>query len=225
MCPVRCGTASASRSCAGRTTKPSPKLVRIVVAIDPAASSSEDADETGIILAGKDANGTGYVLGDYSGRYTPTQWAGRAIAPYREHKADRIVAEVNNGGEMVENTLRMVDRNVAFTAVHASRGKVIRAEPVAALYEQRPGRVWHVGSFARLEDQMCGFTSDFDRKTAGFSPDRVDALVWAFTDLLVEPMSNSGIYELYRKRAAKAAAEKAERERKPTSPPQPGSME
>jgi hypothetical protein len=72
---------------------------------------------------------------------------------------------------------------------------------------------------------MCGFTSDFDRKTAGFSPDRVDALVWAFTDLLVEPMSNSGIYELYRKRAAKAAAEKAERERKPTSPPQPGSME
>jgi Terminase RNaseH-like domain len=80
------------------------------------------------------------VLGDYSGRYTPTQWAERAIALYREHKADRIVAEVKNGGEMVENTLRMVDDGVAFTAVHASRGKVIRAEPVAALYEQRPGR-------------------------------------------------------------------------------------
>ena len=126
---------------------------------------------------------------------------------------------------MVENTLRMVDRNVAFTAVHASRDKMIRAGPVAALYEQRPGRVWHVGSFPRLEDQMCGFTTDFDRKTAGFSPDRVDALVWAFTDLLVEPMSNEGIYDLYRQRAAKAAAEKAERERKPESPPQPGSMQ
>src|SRR6516162_5506012 len=178
-----------------------PELVRIVVAIDPAASSSEDADETGIILAGKDANGTGYVLGDYSGRYTPTQWAWRAIALYREHKADRIVAEVNNGGEMV------------------------RAEPVAALYEQRPGRVWHVGSFPRLEDQMCGFTTNFDRKTAGFSPDRVDALVWAFTDLLVERMAGEGIYELYRQRDAKAAAEKAERERKPAPLPQPGSME
>ena len=126
---------------------------------------------------------------------------------------------------MVENTLRMVDRNVAFTAVHASRGKVIRAEPVAALYEQRPGRVWHVGSFPRLEDQMCGFTTDFDRKTAGFSPDRVDALVWAFTDLLVERIAGEGIYELYRQRAAKAAAEKAERERKPAPLPQPGSME
>ena len=206
-------------------SKPVPELVRIVVAIDLAASSSEDADETGIILAGKDANGIGYVLGDYSGRYTPTQWAGRAIALYREHKADRIIAEVNNGGEMVENTLRMVDRNVAFTAVHASRGKVIRAEPVAALYEQRPGRVWHVGSFPRLEDQMCGFTTDFDRKTAGFSPDRVDALVWAFTDLLVERMAGEGMYELYRQRDAKAAAEKAERERKPAPLPPPGSME
>ena len=119
----------------------------------------------------------------------------------------------------------MIDNGVAFTAVHASRGKVIRAEPVAALYEQRPGRVWHVGSFPKLEDQMCGFTSDFDRKTAGFSPDRVDALVWAFTDLLVEPMSNEGIYELYRQRAAKADAEKAKRERKPAPLPQPGSME
>src|SRR5262252_3321495 len=126
---------------------------------------------------------------------------------------------------MVENTLRMVDRNVAFTAVHASRGKVIRPEPVAALYEQRPGRVWHVGSFPRLEDQMCGFTIDFDRKMAGFSPDRVDALVWAFTDLLVKRMAGEGIYELYRQRAAKAAAAKAERERKPARLPQPGSVE
>ena len=126
---------------------------------------------------------------------------------------------------MVENTLRMVDRNVAFTAVHASRGKVIRAEPVAALYEQRPGRVWHVGSFPRLEDQMCGFTTDFDRKTAGFSPDRVDALVWAFTDLLVAPMKGEGIFELYRQQAAAIAAKKVQREQKPAPMPQPGSME
>src|SRR6202007_792841 len=170
-------------------SKAVPELVRIVVAIDPAASSSEDADETGFILAGKDANGTGYVLGDYSGRYTPTQWAESAIALYREHKADRIVAEVNNGGEMVENTLRMVDVNFPFTAVHATRGKVVRAEPVAALYEQEPGRVFHVGAFPTLEDQMCGFTTDFDPKAAGFSPDRVDALCWSMTDLLVEPMA------------------------------------
>ena len=163
-----------------------PELVRIVVAIDPAASSNEDADETGIILAGKDAAGTGYVLGDHSGRYTPSEWANKAISLYREHNADRVVAEVNNGGEMVENTLRMIDLNVAFTKVRASRGKVIRAEPVAALYEQ--GRVRHVGSFPVLEDQMCGFTTDFDRKAARFLPDRVDALVWAFTDLLVEQM-------------------------------------
>ena len=88
---------------------------------------------------------------------------------------------------MVEATIRMVDPNVSYTKVHASRGKVIRAEPVAALYEQR--RVHHIGSFPMLEDQQCGFTTDFDRVAAGFSPDRVDALVWALTDLLVEPMA------------------------------------
>ena len=195
-----------------------------VVAIDPAVTSGEEADETGIVVAGKDQNGHGYVLADISGRYPPTDWARLAITAYRTHRADRIVAEVNNGGEMVENTLRMVDRNVAFTAVHASRGKVIRAEPVAALYEQRPGRVWHVGSFPRLEDQMCGFTTDFDRKTAGFSPDRVDALVWAFTDLLVAPMKGEGIFELYRQQAAAIKAAKAQREEEPAPMPQPGSM-
>jgi phage terminase large subunit-like protein len=147
----------------------------------------------------------------------------KAISLYREHNADRVVAEVNNGGEMVENTLRMIDLNVAFTKVRASRGKVIRAEPVAALYEQ--GRVRHVGSFPVLEDQMCGFTTDFDRKAARFSPDRVDALVWAFTDLLVEQMRGEGIYELYRQQFAKAAAAKAQSELKPKSMPQPRSME
>jgi len=190
-------------------SKSVPDLVRIVVAIDPATTSGEDADETGIIVAGKDGGGRGYVLADRSGHYTPTEWAQLAIALYRQHKADRIVAEVNNGGDMVEATLRMIDPNVPYTAVHASRGKVVRAEPVAALYEQQPGRVFHVGTFPSLEDQMCGFTTDFDRKTAGFSPDRVDALVWALTDLLVEPMPGEAMIEYYRMRAVEAAEKKA----------------
>ena len=177
-----------------------PDLIRIVVAIDPAVSTGEDADETGIIVAGKDANGRGYVLADQSGRYPPTEWARTAIALYRQHNADRIVAEVNNGGDMVEATIRMVDPNVSYNKVHASRGKVIRAEPVAALYEQ--GRIHHVGAFPTLEDQQCAFTTDFDRKAAGFSPDRVDALVWALTDLLVEPMPGEGHFEYMRQRAA-----------------------
>jgi phage terminase large subunit-like protein len=187
-----------------------PDLTRIVVAIDPAASSSEDADETGIVIAGKDAAGHGYVLGDHSGRYAPTEWARTAIGLYREHKADRVVAEINNGGEMVEATLRMVDPGVAFTAVRATRGKVVRAQPVAALYEQR--RVHHVGSFPKLEDQMCGFTPDFDCATAGYSPDRVDALVWALTDLLVEPMPNYGIFEYTRQKAAEITGQAQRRQ-------------
>ena len=113
-----------------------PDLVRIVVAIDPAASHGEEADETGIIVAGKDRNGHGYVLADRSGRYPPTEWARAAISLFGSHKADRIVAERNNGGDMVEATIRMVDPNVPVTTVWASRGKVVRAEPVAALYEQ-----------------------------------------------------------------------------------------
>ena len=138
-----------------------PDLVRVVVAIDPAASSGEDADETGIIVAGKDKDSRGYVLADLSGHHTPIEWARIAVAAYKSHGADRIVAEVNNGGEMVEATLRVVDDNVAYTAVHATRGKVVRAEPVAALYEQ--GRIRHIGAFTALEDQMCEFTPDLDR--------------------------------------------------------------
>ena len=178
-----------------------PGLTRIVVAIDPAAASHEHADETGIITAGRDSDGHGFVLADASGRYAPAEWAGVAIAAYRAHQADRIVAEINNGGEMVEATLRMIDPNVPFSAVRASRGKVARAEPVAALYEQ--GRIRHLGAFPQLEDQMCAFTSDFDRNAAGYSPDRVDALVWALTDLLVEPRAGDAIFETYRRLAAK----------------------
>jgi phage terminase large subunit-like protein len=183
-----------------------PSLQRVVVAIDPAVTSGEDADETGIVVVGKDDSGHGYVLADASGRYQPIEWAKIAIAAYWTHHADRVVAEVNNGGDMVENTLRMVDPNVPFTGVRASRGKVTRAEPVSALYEQL--RMHHVGTFPQLEDQMTNFTSDFDRQAAGYSLDRVDALVWAATDLLIEPMSNWGLFELYRRRAAAIEAEK-----------------
>ena len=186
-----------------------PELARVVVAIDPAVASGEQADETGIIVAGADAGGHGYVLADVSGRYAPAEWARAAIAAYHAHAADRIVAEVNNGGEMVEATLRMIDPNVPFRAVRAARGKTARAEPVAALYEQ--GRVRHVGAFPRLEDQMCAFVpgagrsfrGGFDRSATGGSPDRVDALVWAMTELLVEPRAGEGIFETYRRLAAR----------------------
>ena len=178
-----------------------PNLQRVVVAIDPAAASHEHADETGIIVAGRGENGQGYVLADASGHYAPAQWARVAIAACAAHGADRIVAEVNNGGEMVEATLRMVAPGAPFGAVRASRGKAARAEPVAALYEQ--GRIHHVGVLAALEDQMCAFTSDFDRSAAGFSPDRVDALVWALSELLVEPRAGEAVFETYRRLAAK----------------------
>jgi predicted phage terminase large subunit-like protein len=158
-----------------------PELRRIVVAIDPAASNSDGSDETGIVVGGVAEDKSVYVLEDLSGRYAPHEWARKAIDAYRRWQADRVLAEVNNGGQMVEEVIRAVDRAVSFKSVHASRGKVVRAEPIAALYEQR--KVHHVGTFATLEDQMCAFTSDFDRNRAGYSPDRVDALVWALTEL------------------------------------------
>jgi len=198
-----------------------PNLARIVVAIDPAVTSGEDADETGILVVGQDHQGHGYVLADASGKHQPIEWAKIALAAYRAHHGDRIVAERNNGGAMVEATIRMVDHNVPVTTVWASRGKVARAEPVSALYEQ--GRVHHIGIFPQLEDQMSGFTSDFDRARAGYSPDRVDALVWALTELLVEPMKNSAFYEVMRQRV-----EEMRQQARPEPPKReyaPGSVE
>ena len=128
-------------------------------------------------------DGHAYVLDDLSGKYQPHEWAAKAIAAYHQHNADRIIAEVNQGGAMVESTIRVIDPKVPFKGVHASRGKVTRAEPVAALYEQK--RIHHVGSFSELEDQLCSFTSDFDRSRAGYSPDRLDALCWALTELML----------------------------------------
>ncbi len=153
-----------------------PDLVRIVVAIDPAATSGKGSDETGIVVVGKDKANHLYVLDDVSLRATPNGWAMAAIAAYNKHKADRVVAEVNNGGEMVEATLRTIDATIPYTAVHASRGKALRAEPIASLYEQGKGH--HVGMFSQLEDQMCQW-----QPTDPWSPDRLDALVWAATEL------------------------------------------
>jgi predicted phage terminase large subunit-like protein len=167
-----------------------PELARVVVAIDPAMTSGEDADETGIVVAGKGVDGRAYVLSDATCRLTPDGWARRAVEAYHTFKADRIVAEVNNGGEMVQYTLRTVGGNVPYKKLHASRGKRVRAEPIAALYEQ--GRVSHVGSFPELEDQMCTFVPD----EVSFSPDRVDALVWALTELMLnQPKAKVHVFD------------------------------
>lgn len=156
-----------------------PELERVVVAIDPATTSGEDADETGIIVAGVAADGQGYVLADLTCRTTPDGWARRAVNAYHDWQADRIVAETNQGGEMVELTLRTVDRSIPYRAVHASRGKRTRAEPIAALYEQH--RVHHVGTHSALEDEMCMFVPD----AVNGADDRVDAAVYALTDLML----------------------------------------
>lgn len=155
--------------------KKAPALKRIVVAIDPAVTSNEDSDETGIVAGGVGMDGEYYVLRDKTCIETPNGWAKAAVALLEELKADRIVAEVNNGGDLVEAVLRSVKKNVPYKSVHASRGKVTRAEPVAALYEQ--GKVHHVGLFPDLEDQMCEWEPGQD------SPDRMDALVWLITEL------------------------------------------
>ena len=160
-----------------------PELERIVVAIDPAVSNNPGSDETGIVVAGRDASGRGYTLEDDSGRYRPEDWARRAVSLFDQYEADCIVAEVNQGGDMVEAMIKAAARGrvIPVRKVHATRGKHVRAEPIAALYEQ--GKVRHAKSLPELEDQMCAFTIDMDRKSSGYSPDRVDALVWAYTDL------------------------------------------
>lgn len=152
-----------------------PDLTRIVVAVDPSVTSSDESAETGIIVAGVVKNDRYYILADNSLRGTPHQWATAVVSAYKIHKADRIIGEANNGGDLIEANIRTVDKNASFRKVHASRGKDIRAEPIASLYEQ--GRVHHVGYFPELEDQMC--TWEPGQK----SPDRLDALVWALTEL------------------------------------------
>lgn len=157
-----------------------PALVRIVVAVDPSGGDKERNDEVGLIVVGIDAQKHGYVLADHSGRYSPETWGSKAVALYRQFKADRIIAEANFGGAMVESTIRVVDRSAPVKLVHASRGKHARAEPVAALYEQ--GRMHHCGTFIGLEDEMVTWVP----LESTDSPNRVDALVWAATELLID---------------------------------------
>jgi phage terminase large subunit-like protein len=159
-----------------------PALRRIVVAIDPPASSGRGAGACGIVAAGVDAAGMGYVLADASvAGAAPEAWAARAVGLYRALQADALVAEINQGGEMVAAVVRVVDAAVPVTTVVATRGKYARAEPVSALYGQ--GRVRHVGAYPELEDEMCDFSPA--GLSNGRSPDRLDALVWALTHLML----------------------------------------
>lgn len=153
-----------------------PDLSRVVVGVDPSGGDGPGNDEQGIVVAGLGVDAQLYVLDDRSCKLSPHGWASRAIAAFREYSADRIIAETNFGGQMVESTIRSVDRGVPVKVITASRGKVQRAEPIAALYEQH--RVHHVGALAKLEDQMTTWTP-----ADGTSPDRLDALVWALTEL------------------------------------------
>jgi len=160
-----------------------PPLARIVIAADPAVTSGEDSAEWGIVAAGQGPSPAGvdwpphyYVIDDRSAKLSPNDAAKIIVGAYQYHKADRVIAEVNNGGDLVESILRTVNLNFAYEAVRASRGKLTRAEPIAALYEQH--RVHHVGAFGTLEDQMCDYVPFLSK-----SPDRLDALVWALSHL------------------------------------------
>ena len=153
-----------------------PPLMRIVVGIDPAVTSNEDSDYTGIVTCGMTADGHYYILSDDTIKASPQEWASKAVAAYETHKADRMIAETNNGGDLVIHLLQQVNVNIPVKKVTATRGKRVRAEPIAALMEQ--DRCHMVGYFAQLEEQMCEWTPD-----AAESPDRLDAMVWALTEL------------------------------------------
>lgn len=166
-----------------RVAAPPADLVRIVVAVDPPASSGKAADACGIVAAGRAPDGIAYVLADHSVRGArPADWAARAVGLWRALAADCLVAEVNQGGEMVAAVIRQVDAGVPVKPVRATRGKHLRAEPVAALYAQ--GRVRHAGTYPDLEDEMADFAAE--GLSSGRSPDRLDALVWALTVLLLD---------------------------------------
>ncbi|MDE2104684.1 MAG: DNA-packaging protein [Patescibacteria group bacterium] len=158
-----------------------PQLPKLIIGVDPATTNNETSNETGIIVGGMAENGHSYVLEDWSARGTPDQWARKVVAAYRKYNADYVVAEANQGGQMVEMVIKSV-ADIPVRLVHASRGKYIRAEPISALYEQ--GRVHHVGMLPELEDQMIAFTPErVADRSDGISPDRVDALVWMLSDL------------------------------------------
>lgn len=158
-----------------------PPFTRVVVAVDPPLSSGPESDECGIIVCAKDLQRKGYVLADASLRGSPLVWARQVVDAYRAASADSVIAEINAGGEMVETTIHTIDPTIKVKVVHASRGKRTRAEPVSSLYEK--GHIDHVGIFQELETQMTSWVPDLSPK----SPDRMDAMVWGFTELLLEP--------------------------------------
>jgi phage terminase large subunit-like protein len=170
-----------------------PELRSIVVAVDPPVTATARSDACGIIVAGLGADGRAYIAADRSlqGR-EPQVWARAAVRAYREFMADRVVAEVNQGGDLVVSILRQIDEAVAVRTVRATRGKWLRAEPVAALYAE--GRIAHVGVYSTLEEQMLAFGAD--GLARGRSPDRVDALVWAITDLMIDRPAPPAIRQL-----------------------------
>jgi phage terminase large subunit-like protein len=170
---------------AARKPRELPEMQRIVVAVDPSGTrgASDDGDSIGIVVAGKGVDDRGYVLADRTCKLSPAGWGQRVVDAYHEFQADRVLAERNFGGAMCEHVIRAADPSVAYSEVTASRGKVLRAEPIAALYEQ--GKISHFGDLSSLEDQMVQLAPD------GYlgegSPDRMDAMVWALTELMMRP--------------------------------------
>lgn len=164
--------------------KTAPEMQRVVVAIDPSGTKgeSDEGDDIGIVVAGKGIDGRAYVLADRTCKLSPAGWGRRGVQAFHEFKADRIIAERNFGGAMVQHVIQTTEATVPYKEVTASRGKVARAEPVAALYEQ--GRVSHVGSLPELEDQLCNIAPE--GYAGEGSPDRADALVWALTELMLD---------------------------------------
>lgn len=188
-----------------------PHFVRVVVAVDPAKEVGEAAAETGITVMGLDDRGHGYVLEDVSLAGSPEEWGRAAVTAFDEWEADMLVYEANQGGEMVASVLRSAAKSmkedklrtadfVPMKAVHATRGKYVRAEPVSQLYEQH--KVHHVGTFPELEDQLCEYTPDGNM---GYSPDRMDSLVWGLTELMVGVIANEGLMDYYRQEAQAVA--------------------
>jgi phage terminase large subunit-like protein len=167
--------------------KEQPEMVRIVVAVDPAVTANATSDETGIIVEGLGEDGHTYTLADLSGRFTPSQWARAALGAYDRFNADCIVGETNNGGDLIEANLKAEanGRYFNYKSIHAKRGKYLRAEPIAALYEK--GKCHHVGTFPKLEKQMCDWTGN----TTEYSPDRLDAKVYATTELVLGGVKNA----------------------------------
>jgi predicted phage terminase large subunit-like protein len=166
-----------------------PVMVRIVVGVDPAVTSGESSDMTGIVVAGITPDGHYYILEDASMKGTPDAWARKVVDCYHRWQADRVIGETNNGGDMIELLLRQVDPSISYRKVTATRGKLLRAEPVAALYEQQ--RVHHAGTFPEMEDQMCNWTPDSNE-----SPDRMDAMVWAMAELMGSQTALMGLAAL-----------------------------